>query len=91
MPLVIPVPLGVLLSFLLKEIAPAMPRLKVAVIVGGICGVFATFTELSQAICVRRYIDITDILLAGFGGLCGAIALSMFRYKKPDSRPSLGS
>ncbi len=85
------VPLGVLLSFLLSELVPSMQRLKIALIAGVICGLFATFTELSQAICVRRYIDITDILLAGFGGLCGAIALSMFRYKKPDSRPSLGS
>jgi len=77
------VPLGVLLSFLLHDIKPSIPRLKAALIVGIVCGLFATFTELSQAICVRRYIDITDILLAGSGGLSGAIMLELFRFGKP--------
>ena len=67
-----------------------MPRLKAALIAGVVCGLFATFTELSQAICVGRYIDITDILLAGSGGLSGAVMLGLFRYGKSGAQPLKG-
>jgi glycopeptide antibiotics resistance protein len=81
------VPLGVLLSYLLYEIAPGLTRLNRILLAAVVCGLFATFTELSQAVCIGRYIDITDILLAGFGGLCGAVMLGVFR-RGAVGRPS---
>ena len=73
------VPFGLLLSLLMLEIRPGLPRMKAALLTGVISAGFATVTELSQAVCVDRYIDITDILLAGFGGVCGAVLLQLFR------------
>ena len=73
------VPFGLLLSLLLSEIRPDTPRLKAALQVGAISAAFATVTELSQAVCIERYVDVTDILLGGFGGLCGAVLLQLFQ------------
>lgn len=73
------VPLGVLLAYLLYEIAPGLTRLNRILLAAVVCGLFAIFTELSQAVCIGRYIDVTDILLAGFGGLCGAVMLGLFQ------------
>jgi glycopeptide antibiotics resistance protein len=78
------VPLGVLLAYLVYEIRPEMPRLHSIVLVAVVCGVFAVCTELSQAICVGRFIDITDIFLAGFGCLCGALTFRLFRGVAAD-------
>jgi glycopeptide antibiotics resistance protein len=80
------VPFGVLLAFLFFEIMPGASRWKVVLWTGVISGCFATFTELSQAVCIKRYIDITDIFLAGFGGLCGAVLLDLFRAGQSGSR-----
>jgi glycopeptide antibiotics resistance protein len=80
------VPFGVLLAFLLFEIMPGASRWKVVLWAGVISGCFATFTELSQAVCIRRYIDITDIFLAGFGGVCGAVLLELFRSGQSGAR-----
>ncbi len=76
------VPLGVLLARLLQEVRQSLTRQKLVLMSAVVCGLFATFTELSQAVCAGRYIDITDILLAGFGGLCGAMMLRLFRFGK---------
>jgi len=74
------VPFGLLFSLLILELRPEIPRMKLALLAGVASAGFATLTELSQAVCIGRYIDVTDILLAGFGGLCGAILLRLFRF-----------
>jgi len=81
------VPFGLLLSLLIIEIRPNLPRTRVLLLAGVISAGFATITELSQAVCIGRYIDATDILLGGFGGLCGAVLLQLFRFG-PPSKPS---
>ncbi|MGD8415348.1 MAG: VanZ family protein [Candidatus Latescibacterota bacterium] len=73
------VPFGLLLALLMIEIRPGMPRSSVLVWAGVFSAGFATVTELSQAVCIGRYVDVTDILLGGFGGLCGAVLLQLFR------------
>jgi len=78
------VPFGLLLSLLTIEIRPDMPRTKVLLLTGVISAGFATVTELSQAVCIGRYVDATDILLGGFGGLCGAVLLQLFRFGGPS-------
>jgi glycopeptide antibiotics resistance protein len=78
-------PFGILMSYLLVAIRPSARRWKIVLLSAAGCVVFATFTELSQAVCVDRYIDITDILLAGFGGLCGAMLLGLFRFRRMDA------
>jgi glycopeptide antibiotics resistance protein len=84
------VPFGLLLSLLLLEIRPYMPRLRAVLLAGVISAAFATVTELSQAVCVGRYLDVTDILLGGCGGLCGAVLLQLFRLAAPG-QPSVRS
>lgn len=73
------VPLGVLLAYMFREAAPSMSRRNAILLTTVVSGLFATFTELSQAVCVGRFIDVTDILLAGFGGLCGAVMQGALR------------
>jgi VanZ family protein len=81
-------PLGLLFGLLMLEVRPHLPRIKVAVLAGVASAAFATFIELSQAVCVGRYVDATDILLGGFGGLCGAVLLQLFRFGRAG-RPAV--
>jgi glycopeptide antibiotics resistance protein len=80
------VPLGVLIAYLLLGILPRLTRWQVVVVTGVICMAYATFVELSQAVCVGRFIDATDVLLAGFGGVCGAVLLRLFRFGPSSGR-----
>ena len=59
-----------------------MPRLRVIIVAGIVSGCYAVLTELSQAVSIGRYMDITDIFLAGAGGLTGAALLRLFRIWK---------
>ncbi len=74
-------PLGLLLAKLLTTLRPAVPRMQTLLITGFLCGSFACFTELSQAIVIGRYIDITDVFLGAFGGLCGAVVVQLFEIR----------
>jgi glycopeptide antibiotics resistance protein len=76
------IPFGVLFGYLLFEVLPGLSRGKVVLLSSLVSMGFATFTELSQAVCIGRYIDITDIFLAGAGGLSGAVLLRLFRFGK---------
>jgi len=82
------VPFGLLLSLMLMEIRPGLPRLRTALLTGIISAGFATITELSQAVCIGRFVDVTDILLAGCGGLCGAVLLQLFRFGGASVSPA---
>lgn len=75
------VPFGLLSARLLLEIRPGFNRIQTLVVVAFASGCFAIFTELTQAVCIGRTIDITDVFLGGFGGLCGAVLLSLFRLR----------
>lgn len=76
------VPLGMLVSLLIAGIRPGMPRVRVILAAGTACALYAVFTELSQAVSVGRYIDVTDIFLAGAGGLAGAAMLRLFVIRR---------
>ncbi|MCP4448366.1 MAG: VanZ family protein, partial [Myxococcales bacterium] len=78
-------PLGLLLAKLLTTMRPAFTRMQTLLLTGSICGCFACLTELSQAIVPGRYIDVTDVFLGAFGGLCGAVVLQLFEVHMHDS------
>jgi glycopeptide antibiotics resistance protein len=75
------VPLGFLISYLLIEVAPGMRREKTIVSSAVLCAVFSVFVEFSQTICVGRFFDATDVVLALLGGFCGAALAEPFRSK----------
>jgi glycopeptide antibiotics resistance protein len=72
------VPLGLLIMMLLQNSPRRLDRVQMIILVGIACAAFAVFTELSQAACVGRYIDVTDIVLAGIGGMAGSILIKLF-------------
>jgi glycopeptide antibiotics resistance protein len=72
------VPLGLLVTLLILNMRKYIDRLHLVILAGTVCGAFAVFTELSQAACVGRYIDATDIFLAGTGGMAGSVLLKLF-------------
>jgi len=65
------IPFGILVSYLLVELIPAASRSRIVLLTGLVSLAFAAIVELSQAVSIGRYIDVTDILLAGGGGMCG--------------------
>ncbi len=77
------VPMGLLITLLINNVYRNMKRLKLVILAGLFCGVFGVFTELSQAACVGRYVDVTDIFLAGVGGIIGS---ALFRLFSGESR-----
>lgn len=76
------VPFGMLGARLLVELRPTLHRIQVILIVGVASGCYAVFTELSQAVVIGRYIDVTDVFLGGFGGLCGAVLVHLFAVRR---------
>jgi glycopeptide antibiotics resistance protein len=72
------VPLGLLITMLLLRLRSRLDRVQIAILTGMACAAFAVFTELSQAACVGRYIDATDIVLAGIGGMAGSMLIKLF-------------
>jgi len=81
------IPFGILVSYLLVELIPAASRSRIVLLTGLVSLAFATLVELSQAVSIGRYIDVTDILLAGGGGMCGAVFLRLFRFGKTGPGP----
>jgi len=72
------IPLGLLMTFCIVQYWPATRRWKMMLCSGLLCGVFAVFIELSQAACVGRYVDVTDIILGVIGGALGSMLLRLF-------------
>jgi len=72
------VPLGLLSAFLVFCYRPAFSRFKGFVLAGMGCFIFALLIELSQAVCLGRYVDVTDAILAGFGGILGNTLFNLF-------------
>jgi len=73
------VPLGLLLAHLIMDFAPKASTKKLIVLSGLICVALSIFTQFSQTICVGRYFDATDVVLALIGGAAGAALLDPFR------------
>jgi glycopeptide antibiotics resistance protein len=72
------IPLGLLVTMLILVWRKYIDRMQMILLAGMACAAFAVFTELSQAACVGRYIDATDIFLAGVGGMAGSMLHKLF-------------
>lgn len=72
------IPLGLLVTMLILNWHGRIDRVQALLLAGIACAAFAVFTELSQAACVGRYIDVTDIFLAGIGGMAGSTLFKLF-------------
>lgn len=72
------IPLGTLISLWLLMVRPHFKRPQILLIAGAAAGLFAVFIELTQAACLTRFADVTDILLAALGGILGAVFYRMF-------------
>ena len=78
------IPMGLLITLLINNRYRNMNRLKLVILAGLFCGVFGVFTELSQAACVGRYVDVTDMFLAGVGGIIGSALFRLFSGESPQ-------
>ena len=72
-------PLGALLSLWLRSLTfeISFKSVLVLTLLTGSC--FAIWIEVSQVTVVGRYPDITDVLLAAFGSLAGAVIAPLFK------------
>ena len=75
------VPMGILIAFFLATYCHNISRKKAAILSAILCSVFAAFLELSQSVCIGRYMDTTDIILAGLGGMAGVALFRLFSRK----------
>lgn len=82
------IPAGMLIAFSFSISRRRISRRKVVFLSGLLCASFDMFLELSQAACIGRYIDTTDVLLAGVGGMAGATLFRLFSENKKENDPS---
>lgn len=73
------VPLGVLLTLLLRNLWPEIPAKLVFALacLAGFC--FAAWIEVLQILVIVRHPDFTDVLMAALGGLGGAVMAPLFK------------
>lgn len=76
------IPLGILLAGWIRSKGGMDPKMVTVLEVMFYSIGFAFFIELSQALCIGRYPDITDIILAGIGGLIGTMSVSTLRKNR---------
>lgn len=67
------IPLGLLLTVLLRRLRPRLSFLAGLAVVGLLCAGVGGFLELTQAACKGRFVDITDVCLAIAGGVGGGL------------------
>ena len=82
------IPAGMLMAFSFSISRRDMSRRKIVFLSGLLCSLFGIFLELSQAACVGIYIGTTDVLLAGLGGMAGAILFRLFSGNGAESHDS---
>ena len=72
-------PLGVLLTLLLRNLWPEIPIKLVFALacLAGFC--FAACIEVLQILVIVRHPDLTDVLMAALGGLGGAVMAPLFK------------
>ncbi|MGD8413052.1 MAG: VanZ family protein [Candidatus Latescibacterota bacterium] len=66
------VPLGYLVQFMTASVFPRSSRWKTIILSAVVCAGLSALMEYSQTICVGRYFDMTDVVLAFAGGMIGA-------------------
>jgi glycopeptide antibiotics resistance protein len=69
--------LGLLLAMLLTTFRPSVSRRTVYLLIPAVCFCFAGALELSQSICIERFVDITDPFLDAFGSVVGISLLRL--------------
>jgi glycopeptide antibiotics resistance protein len=72
------IPMGLLLTLYLSLRFGALTRTWLLILAAAGCLAIGAGVELSQAACLGRFIDVTDILLAGAGGLAGSALFRLF-------------
>ncbi len=73
------VPVGILIAVLMSGAGRWFASWKTVLTAMLFSLVFASFVELTQAACVGRYVDITDVLMAALGGVVGVFIAPVFR------------
>jgi glycopeptide antibiotics resistance protein len=84
-------PLGLLLMLLARQLDLRVHRLAQMAVAAIFCAGVGIFLELGQAFFIGRFIDITDVLLGGLGGLLGSALVRVLtgRRHAPASAPPL--
>jgi glycopeptide antibiotics resistance protein len=79
-------PLGLLIALLFRHLGLRAPRWIALAVAAGVCAGVGAFLELGQAFFRGRVVDVTDVLLAGVGGLLGSALVRVLA----DSRRARG-
>lgn len=79
-------PLGLLVVLFCRQLGARVARLArmerrtMMAIAAAVCAAVALFLELGQAFFRGRFIDITDVILAGLGGLLGSALMRVLAH-----------
>ena len=79
------VPFGILLAGWVRARRNEVSKIAMVFEAEMYCVLFAVFLELSQSLCVGRYSDVTDIVLAAIGGFLGALSMKMLKRARRKS------
>jgi glycopeptide antibiotics resistance protein len=83
-------PLGLLLMLLAHQLDLRARRWTLMVAAAFFCAGVGVFLELGQAFFVGRFIDVTDVLLAGLGGLLGSALVRVLTGRRLATAPVQG-
>lgn len=80
-------PLGLLLMLLFRQLPLRAHRLTLMAAAAIFCAGVGAFLELGQAFFIGRFIDVTDVLLAGVGGLLGSALVRVLAGRRLATAP----
>lgn len=80
-------PLGLLLMLLFRQLPLRAHRLTLMAAAAIFCAGVGIFLELGQAFFIGRFIDVTDVLLAGLGGLLGSALVRVLAGRRLATAP----
>lgn len=83
-------PLGLMTMLFLQARGRAESPLRASLFAGAVCTLVGVGLESGQAFFAGRYVDITDVLLAGAGGIAGSALWSVFRKSNPREQGRRG-
>jgi glycopeptide antibiotics resistance protein len=81
-------PLGLLLMLLARQLDLRVHRLAQMAAAAIVCAGVGIFLELGQAFFIGRFIDVTDVLLAGLGGLLGSALVRVLTGRRHATAPA---